>query len=116
MLDDPFLLLQSERMALAIEELRNVFDYIIIDSPPILRLPDVPIICNKTDGVVLVARQGHVGRHELKEAMDTLTAVPGCNLLGVVMNMAYAPGWSGYGSRYGSYSYSNYHKYYSKPA
>ncbi len=116
MLDDPFLLLQSERMTLAIEELRKVFDYVIIDSPPILRLPDVPIICNKTDGVVLVARQGHVGRHELKEAMDTLTAVPGCNLLGVVMNMAYAPGWSGYGSRYGSYSYSNYHKYYSKPA
>ena len=114
-LDDPFSLLQSERMGRAIEELRQVFDYIIIDSPPILRLPDVPIICNKTDGAVLVARQGHVGRHELKEAMDTLTTVSGCRLLGVVMNMAYAPGWSGYGSRYGSHYYG-YHKYYSRPA
>ena len=115
-LDDPFLLLQSERMDRAIEELREVFDYIIIDSPPILRLPDVPVICNKTDGVVVVARQGHVGRHELKDAMDRLTAVSGCRLLGVVMNMAYAPGWTGYSTRYGSRHYGYYHKYYSRPA
>ena len=115
-LDDPFLLLQSERMGSAIEELRNLFDYIIIDSPPVLRLPDVPIMCNKTDGVILVARQSHVGRHELKEAMDTLTTVSGCRLLGVVMNMAYAPGWSGYSSRYRSHYYGYYHKYYSRPA
>ena len=80
MLDDPYLSLQSERMTKAIEELRKVFDYIIIDCPPVLRLPHVPIICNKADGVILVARQGHVGRHESKEAMDTLTTVPGCNL------------------------------------
>ena len=116
-LDDPFLLLQSDRMVEAIEELRKGFDYIVIDCPPVLGLPDVPVICGKADGVVMVARQGQVGRQELKDAMEALTSVAGCRLLGVVMNMAYAPGWSGYGSRYGSHYYYGYHhKYYSRPA
>ena len=112
--DNPVALLQSARMGVAIEELRKTFDYIVVDSPPVLGLPDVPTICTKADGVVLVARQGHVGRGELKESMDRLTSVPGCRLLGLVMNMVHAPGWSGYSSRYGSRYYYNYHnKYYS---
>jgi polysaccharide biosynthesis transport protein len=114
---DPVLLLQSERMKRVIEKLRNVFDYIVIDCPPILGLPDVPMICNKADGVILVAKQGHVGRHELQEAMDVLSSVAGSKLLGIVMNMAHAPGWYGYTSRYGSRSdYGYHHKYYSRTA
>jgi polysaccharide biosynthesis transport protein len=115
--NDPFLLLQSERMTEFIDESRAAFDYVVIDSPPILGLPDVPIICNKADGVVMVARQGHIGRHELKEAMDLLSSVSGARLLGVVMNMAHAPGWYGYSSKYGSrYSQGYHHKYYSRTA
>jgi polysaccharide biosynthesis transport protein len=113
---DPFQLLQSNRMKNFTEELRAAFDYVIYDSPPVLGLPDVPMICSQVDGVIMIARQGHVGRHELKEAVDVLSSVAGCRLLGVVMNMAHAPGWYAYSSRYGSnYHYGGYHhKYYSQ--
>ncbi len=61
----------------------------------------------RADAVILVARQGHVGRGELRESMDRLTSVPGSRLLGLVMNMVHTPGWSGYDSRYGSQYYYN---------
>jgi len=114
--DDPVSILQSDRTKELFNQLRESFDYIIIDCPPILGFTDTPVVSFNADGLVLVARQGHVGRSELKEAVEIITSTKGCPLLGVVMNGVYAPGASKYWYRYqGHYYYSNrYNQYYSR--
>jgi polysaccharide biosynthesis transport protein len=109
-------LLQSKHMKKLVDQLKRTFDYIIFDSPPILGFSDTPIMCTYADGLIMVAKQGHVGRDELREAINEASAVNGCGVLGVVLNKAHAPGAYGYGSRYGfgyghGYYYGNY-KYY----
>lgn len=114
--DDPALILQSDRAKEVFAYLRDSFDYVVVDCPPILGMADTPTICLNADGLVMVARQGHVGRDELKEAMGVISSAKACPILGVVMNMAYAPGASKYAYRYGGrYYYSSYYqKYYSR--
>jgi polysaccharide biosynthesis transport protein len=109
-------LLQSKHMKKLVEQLKRTFDYIIFDSPPILGFSDTPIICTYADGLIMVAKQGNVGRDELREAINETSAINGCAILGVVLNKAHAPGAYGYGYRYGfgyghGYYYGNY-KYY----
>jgi len=109
--DDPALILQSDRASEFFTYLKESFDYVIIDCPPILGMADTPTICLQADGLIMVARQGHVGRDELKEAMKVITSAKACPILGVVMNMAYAPGASRYAYRYASrYYYSSYYQ------
>ncbi len=110
-------LLRSKRMKDLVSDLRSSFDYIVIDSPPILGFSDTPIICTYADGLIMVARQGAVDRDEMREAISATSSVNGCAILGVVLNKAHAPG-NGYryGYRYGfgygsGYYYGNY-KYY----
>jgi polysaccharide biosynthesis transport protein len=114
--DDPVSILQSDLTKQMFQYLRDSFDYVIIDCPPILGFADTSIISFNADGLVMVARQGHVGRTELREAMEIISSANGCPLLGVVMNGAYAPGASKYWYRYqGHYYYSNrYNQYYSR--
>lgn len=109
--DDPVSLLRSDRMDAVMAHLKKVFDYIVLDSPPVLGFSDTQILCRHTDGVVMVAKQGHVGREDLREAMNTLTRVQGGRILGVVLNKAHPRG-GGYG--YGGYYYysRNYKHYY----
>jgi len=107
--DDPALILQSERARQVFDYLKESFDYVIIDCPPVLGLPDTPKICLNADGLVMVARQGHVCRHELQQAIKIMSSAKACPILGVVMNMAYAPGAMKYvyrySGRYDRYSY-----------
>ena len=110
-------LLQSKNMTKLVDHLKRTFDYIIFDSPPILGFSDTPILCTYADGLIMVAKQGHVGRDELREAINETSSVTGCEILGVVLNKAHAPGAYGYGYRYGlrfgsGYYHGNY-KYYS---
>lgn len=111
-------LLHSHKLKTLIDELRSTFDYIVIDCPPILGFPDTPILSRHTDGLVIVARQGYVGKNEIVEAIDQVSAVDGANILGVVFNRAYTPALYGYGYKYGyRYGGNYYHqsyKYYNK--
>jgi capsular exopolysaccharide synthesis family protein len=109
-------LIQSDRMQELVAELRRRFDYIVVDSPPILGFSDTRILCTHADGLIMVAKQGEVGRDELRDAINATSFVNGCAILGVVLNKAHPPGGS-YGYRYGfryasGYYYRNY-KYYS---
>jgi Mrp family chromosome partitioning ATPase len=102
-------LLQSKNLTKLVDHLKRTFDYIIFDSPPILGFSDTPILCTYADGLIMVAKQGHVGRDELREAIKETSSVNGCEILGVVLNKASGPGAYGYGR---GYYYGNY-KYYS---
>lgn len=115
---DSVSLLHSMKFKDLVSELRETFDYIIFDCPPILGFPDTPIVSRYTDGLILVARQGYVGKNEIAEAIDQVSSVDGANVLGVVFNRAYAPalysrGYK-YGYRYGGHYYNQSYKYYHK--
>jgi len=75
--------LQSGRLKELLERLCSSFDWIVIDSPPLLPLADANIWARMADGTLLVIREGKTPRKPLGRALETLGNVP---LLGVVMN------------------------------
>ena len=93
-------LLQSDQMKRLVHQLRQTFDYVIFDSPPILGFSDARILCTYADGLIMIVKQGHVGRDDLREAISATSSINGCGMLGVVLNKAHGPGAYGYGYRY----------------
>ena len=85
---DPAALLMSDRFAEIINELKNTFDLIIFDSPPVLGFPDSRIIAGHSDGVVMVVQEGYMGRTDIRNALSAIEAVPGGSILGFVVNKA----------------------------
>lgn len=99
---NPSELLGSRAMWRTLEELRAVFDYIIIDSPPLLAVTDAAILSRLTTGAILIAASGTSRRPQLEgsvKALDTADAA----LLGVVLTKLPTRGPDSYG--YGAYSY-----------
>lgn len=88
--------------------LRYQFDYIIIDSPPLLVVTDPSILASLVDSLILCIRVRRKSKPNSKESVNILRAV-GANLRGVVINnsddVAASDGYRGYGYyRYGRYS------------
>jgi capsular exopolysaccharide synthesis family protein len=81
----PAELLASNRMNNLLEELKRMFDVILIDSPPTLAVTDAPIIAAKCDGVLLVINAGKVKRDLVRKAKANLDHVK-ARILGVVLN------------------------------
>ena len=83
----PAELLGSNRMRQLVAEVRSAFDYVIIDSPPIVPLADPGVIGTLTDGAVLVVRGGKTQRALVQYAASLLTQanVP---LLGCILTHA----------------------------
>jgi capsular exopolysaccharide synthesis family protein len=82
---NPTDLLQSGSMPRLLERLIPFFDWILIDSPPILPLTDALTLSRDVDGTVLVVRAGKTPRETVEEAVEQIG--PG-RLLGVVLNAA----------------------------
>jgi capsular exopolysaccharide synthesis family protein len=82
---NPTELLSSERFAETINELREYFDFIIIDSPPVLPFADSRLLANTADAVILVVRAGSAASETVEKAID---ALPPGRILGVVLNDA----------------------------
>lgn len=98
-------LLSSHRMREGIAELRRLFKFIVIDSPPIMAATDAVILSALTDGVLLVVRSGQTPKEAFTRARDLLAGVK-CRLLGVVLNAvdSSAPDYY-YAYRYYPYAY-----------
>ncbi len=79
----PYEVLRSRRFIEIVKEARRRFDYIIVDTPPIIALSDCKLIEKWVDGFVLVVAAHHTPRRFLKEA---LAALDRRKLLGVVFN------------------------------
>jgi receptor protein-tyrosine kinase len=84
---NPSELVGSEAMVQLLETLRDRFDMIIINTPPLLPVTDAAVLSAHADGAVVVVRAGKTTRHQLMLAMRSLQAV-GARLLGTVLNMA----------------------------
>jgi Mrp family chromosome partitioning ATPase len=78
------------------ERLTAYFDWIIIDSPPVLPLADTSIWMRMADGVLLVTRQGTTQKRQLQKGLEALDQK---KLLGALLNGAVASTYSGYYGR-----------------
>jgi Mrp family chromosome partitioning ATPase len=82
------------------------FDYVIVDTPPLLPVTDAAVLATLTDGALLIARHGRSSRDEVDRAAHSLEAV-NARLLGTVLN-AVPQRARGYGYAYGyGYGYTD---------
>ncbi|MBI4514576.1 MAG: polysaccharide biosynthesis tyrosine autokinase [Deltaproteobacteria bacterium] len=107
---NPAELLGSHKMTALLEQLKEQFDFVLVDSPPIIPVTDSVVIATKVDGVLMVVRGGEWGRDVISKALAQLTAVR-AHLLGAVLNSVnvtrggysyyYYRHYYGYGAHYG---------------
>jgi capsular exopolysaccharide synthesis family protein len=80
---NPLELLQSGRLTSLMDQLTSLFDWIIIDSPPVLPLADTSVLSRLADGILLVARQGVTEKRQLQRGLE---AVDHKKLIGALLN------------------------------
>jgi len=83
---NPTEILQSRVTHDLIRRLRQSYDMIIIDAPPLLPVADASVLSNLADGSILVIRHGQTTRDQITEAVNRVNQVGG-RLYGVVVNM-----------------------------
>ena len=79
-------LICSEDMRRVLRQLRAEFQFIIVDSPPILPYADARAIAAFADGVILVGRLGVSTRQAMKRCLELLEQVRSSPVLEVVLN------------------------------
>ncbi len=78
-------LLDSQKMEALVPYLKERFDYVIIDTPPVLAFPDTAILASLVDGVVFVVNRENANKKHTKRAVEILK---GCKIAGFIMNMS----------------------------
>ena len=109
---NPAELLGSVQMDNLLEYVKEYFDYVIIDTPPVNVVTDAAILAAKITGYVFVVQSGKNHFYELSYALETLQQMNG-NVVGLVLNDSTGKASSQYG-RYGNYRAYRYGKSYYK--
>jgi protein-tyrosine kinase len=86
-LADPLELLSSEKMTHLLDSLKEHFEYVFFDTPPLLLLSDAIALGSKIDGVILVIWGGKTSREALKQSREKLDKHK-IKCLGVIINSA----------------------------
>ena len=107
---NPVELLSSARMTKLVKGLRDIFDYVIIDLPPVCEVSDALAVAKNTDGILLVVRQDHCNRLVLSDTVRQFEFVD-AKILGVVYNCT-TEGPEKYSKGY----YKKYYKAYDRKA
>lgn len=102
---NPSELLGSSRMGKLLEYLREIFDYIVIDLPPVNLVSDALAISQFISGMIVVIREEYTEKKELENCMRQLK-LSNVKVLGCVMNETSTG--KGY---YSKYKYKRYYKY-----
>ena len=100
---NPMELLSSSRMEKMLNLLRQNYDYIILDLPPVGEVGDALAVAKLTDGILLVVRRNYCNRPALSAAVRQFEFIES-KILGVVFNCA-DEGGNGYGKKYYSKKY-----------
>ena len=103
---NPAELLTSPRFKEVLDELRARYDFVLVDTPPLLAVTDPCVVAPRVDGVVLTMRMSKKSRPKAERAREILTTL-GVNVLGVVVN-GVTPSKRGgeYGAGQYEYTYS----------
>lgn len=101
---NPAELLTSPRFQVAIEKLRADYDFVILDTPPLLAVSDASVVAPRADGVILVFRMSNKARPTAERARDMLSQL-GAKVIGVVVNGSgrAKEGYGGYTAQYHQY-------------
>jgi capsular exopolysaccharide synthesis family protein len=101
---NPSELLSSPRYGELIDLLREKFDYVIIDTPPLMAVTDPAVVATRVDGILLTIRISKRSQQDCVRSAELLASL-GANQLGVIVN--------GVDSRdkYGGYGYGGYRQY-----
>jgi len=96
----PYEALKSSRLGTLFEEARRLFDYIIVDTPPLIPVPDCRLISRWVDGLILVVAAHRTPRRILEEGLNLIDAD---KVLGLVFNGERRPpaGYDAYDRAYG---------------
>ena len=100
---NPSELLSTPAMTAFLQAVREEYDIVLIDTPPVLPVTDSAIVASQTDGVILVYQAGKVGRLVLKRAKVHIENVGG-KVWGVVLNDVK--------SEIAGYAYTHYYTHY----
>ena len=101
---NPSELLGSQNMVDILEELKQHFDYVLVDTPPVMPVTDAAVVSGKVDGTILIVASGAVSPSIAVEAKTRLEQA-GAHMLGVVLNKVDVAANSHYGYGYGYYYY-----------
>lgn len=104
---NPSELLGSSRMKKLLAELKETYDYIILDAPPVNLVTDAVVLAPQADGVLFLVRANHSERGAVIHAVEQLEYA-NAKILGFVLN-GVEGGFTRYG--YGKYRYKGYRKY-----
>lgn len=96
---NPAELLSSKVLDALLQHVKNDYDMIIIDSPPLLSVTDAQILANKCDGTIIILNTGVVDKRAVKKAKALLSASR-TKILGVVLNNYKTPSHYNYYEEY----------------
>jgi capsular exopolysaccharide synthesis family protein len=96
--ENPLELMQGGRLPELLERLGEFFDWIIIDTPPVVPVADTTFWMKQADGVLLVIREGVSEKKVVERALDSFDRA---TLLGVIVNSCSRTEHTNYYSRYG---------------
>ncbi|HOI30255.1 MAG TPA: polysaccharide biosynthesis tyrosine autokinase [Melioribacteraceae bacterium] len=103
---NPSEILGSSQMEGFLQKLKNNFDYVVIDSPPLIAVTDSEILAQVVDGTILVVSSNYTEIDLLEKSVEVLNR-DNSSFLGVLLNnFSYRSGYS---------SYYKYYYYYSSP-
>lgn len=99
---NPSELLGSRNFKTMVEKLREAYDYVVIDTPPLGSVIDGAVAARECDGVVVVMEAGAVSYKFAQDVKGQLEK-SGCRILGCVLNKVDMRGSAYYGKYYGKY-------------
>lgn len=102
---NPVELLGSERFKKLLESAKEVYDYVIIDSPPLGTVIDAAVIAASCDGAAIVITPGKITVKEAAEVKEQLVK-SGCKILGAILNDIDAKRTKYYKKYYRKYEYT----------
>jgi capsular exopolysaccharide synthesis family protein len=106
---NPAELVASESMKKFIDMARSRYDFVILDSPPVIAVTDAAVLATRVDGTIIVVSSGTVSKKEVQRAITLIKNVR-CSVMGVVLNGLDIK--KIYGSYYYYFHYYQYYYYY----
>lgn len=103
---NPMLLLDSDKMTALLQEWRQEYDYVLVDTPPVIGITDAQCLTTKVDTFILVAAINRSTSSGISKALDVLSTAK-ANISGILINMIT--------SGDSEYYYNYYDEYYLNP-
>jgi capsular exopolysaccharide synthesis family protein len=107
---NPAELINSKKMEDLIEQVKDKFDFVFIDTPPVLAVVDPVVISALCDSVVIVLKEGHTSKRALMKAVGEIRRVKS-NIVGVIFNEVKVTKKGYYSPYYHNYNYMHSYEY-----